>query len=529
MSDDESSSVEGLLLCAKVGDIATFKKLLKEGDDVLQKDKDDRTVLHWAAQSGAVSIIMAGVTKGLAWHIDSKTKRGLTPLHDSCLAGNIRATHMLLALGADITTQTKEGYTPLLCAAGNGHCEVTRLLVGAGCDPNKLIPPIGVNAVHIATWTGQADVLEVLLQLGAKVDEKSKVGKTAMEFAEEQEHTECIETLQKYIAKTQSTPSALVDESKILKSKMKRAEDKIRTFFEDKLKEEIGYFEKQLQDQHEEDATLILKLQTEVSRLQTILGREQAQLVRGSPLRSRRSDIINLNRIPSSGSKRPTGITRQKRLSEGDETDKLSRQESSDSPESNNEEDRPEPSGVERVKSAKKKSMSTLVEESSRKTDSMTYLRKQGMDEGIPRAGSSGALNLPNKPLMSRRNRVISVDTPPTSPTILTPPECPFSAEMAPSTSNASTSRDNLQIVEVDAPRTRRKSLTMLLRPMFQFGDSNKGDRTRRRSVATTMPISPPKDTKPEKKSKGLSLLQRPLPGIQAVSEKAELSTQEFK
>ena len=39
MSDDESSSVEGLLLCAKVGDIATFKKLLREGDDVLQKDK----------------------------------------------------------------------------------------------------------------------------------------------------------------------------------------------------------------------------------------------------------------------------------------------------------------------------------------------------------------------------------------------------------------------------------------------------------------------------------------------------------
>ena len=34
-------------------------------------------------------------------------QRGLTPLHDSCLAGNIRATHMLLALGADITTQTK--------------------------------------------------------------------------------------------------------------------------------------------------------------------------------------------------------------------------------------------------------------------------------------------------------------------------------------------------------------------------------------------------------------------------------------
>ena len=28
-----------------------------------------------------------------------------------------------------------------------------------------------------------------------------QVGKTAMEFAEEQEHTECIETLQQYIAK----------------------------------------------------------------------------------------------------------------------------------------------------------------------------------------------------------------------------------------------------------------------------------------------------------------------------------------
>ena len=36
--------------------------------------QNDQTVLHWAARSGAVPVILAGVTKGLTWHINAKSK-----------------------------------------------------------------------------------------------------------------------------------------------------------------------------------------------------------------------------------------------------------------------------------------------------------------------------------------------------------------------------------------------------------------------------------------------------------------------
>ena len=39
MSDEELDGLQGLLLAAKLCDVATFKALLKGGDDVLQKDK----------------------------------------------------------------------------------------------------------------------------------------------------------------------------------------------------------------------------------------------------------------------------------------------------------------------------------------------------------------------------------------------------------------------------------------------------------------------------------------------------------
>ena len=319
---------------------------------------------------------------------------------------------------------------------------------------------------------------------------------------------------------------------KMLKSKMKRVEEKIRTYFEDKLKQEISYFEKQLQDQHEEDLSTIIKLQHEVARLQSILGREQAQLLRGQPLRSQRPDIIDLNRIPAGPSgPRPAGIARKTRLSDGDASDKVTQGCSSgtDSAESSNEEDRQETSGLRRVPSAKDKSISALVEESARKTDSVAYMRRQSSDgarTSLRRSGSTGALILPNRPL-SRRNRMVS-ETPPTSPVIKTQPGGLFS-ELTPSTSTVTQSlgRDHLQVGEPDAPKTRRKSLTMLLRPIF-FGDNTaKTDKSRRRSVVTTMPVSPPQDSKPEKKKRGPSLLQRPLPGINVMQDAAQVNIHE--
>ncbi|XP_041476815.1 protein phosphatase 1 regulatory subunit 12A-like [Lytechinus variegatus] len=267
-SEEMEDDLPPLLQAARNADVATFKKMLEDGEDVLQKDEDDRTVLHWAAQSGCVPIIMAGVARGLIWHVNAKSKRGLTPLHEACLAGYVRTVHVLMSIGADTEAQTEEGYTPLLCAAGNGHNDITRILVGGGCDPNKNLPMIGVNALHIAAWTDQPDVLADLLIMGGDINKKSLTRKTAMEFAREQNHTDCVNVLQKHEQKLQQHfKTQLSEQESFFRTKLNLLADKIHKYYDDRLKQEIEYFEQQLQEQHDKDAEIILKLKSRIDHL----------------------------------------------------------------------------------------------------------------------------------------------------------------------------------------------------------------------------------------------------------------------
>ena len=55
---------------------------------------------------------------------------------------------------------------------------------------------IGLSALHIAAWKGQARAVDALIQAGCLVTAVSYNGKTALQLAEEENQTECIALLE---------------------------------------------------------------------------------------------------------------------------------------------------------------------------------------------------------------------------------------------------------------------------------------------------------------------------------------------
>ncbi|XP_071488856.1 uncharacterized protein [Diadema antillarum] len=559
--DDLDDELPPLLQAAKNADVASFKKLMEDGHDVLQKDEDDRTVLHWAAQSGCVPIIMAGVARGLMWHANAKSKRGLTPLHEACLAGYVRTVHVLLAIGADMTSQTQEGYTPLLCAAGNGHNDVTRVLVGAGCDANKLLQTIGVNALHIAAWTDQPEVLDDLLTLGGDMTRKSKMGKTAIDFAIEQSHTDCINVLRKHEEKRQlEFKSQLGEQENFFRAKLNQLADKIHKYYDDRLKQEIEYFEKQLHDLHDRDAEIIFKLKKRINQLlKTELDdhdEEEEKMEeddRGTPTSetkahdSLRPDGENTKlslrrrRRSSQFAHRPRmfSITAQHGLGVHDSSDE------DHGGETRHGFERQHSAEVHRQPrrpgSGKTKTMTELVQDASKRKNSVNFIKRQGSAASVaisqvPEPERSHSPKPPGVPtirlLQPSRLRHTRSTTPSHSMSVtpsnssLSPSPPPLSPNLSRQRSSSPTSsmadsvfgeeNDNHTVLSPRSqPKSRRSSIAAFFRPNFK-SNTNDEEKSRRRSVETKIQDqSPPKPQPPKtKKKKGFSIFSVPLPGI---------------
>jgi uncharacterized protein len=122
---------------------------------------------------------------------------GATPLLRAAKAGDVEATRLLLAHGADPNLSNIQGVTPVMAAAGLGSNEIdTRgrfkvqpdlvacidLLVKAGGDVNAH-DHNGSTALHGAALFGYDDVIKDLVAHNADVNAKDKKGMTPLDSA----------------------------------------------------------------------------------------------------------------------------------------------------------------------------------------------------------------------------------------------------------------------------------------------------------------------------------------------------------
>ncbi len=128
---------------------------------------------------------------------DTMLGTGTTPLLRAAKAGDTEVVKVLLAKGADVKLTTKFGMTPLMAAAGLGTKEEDttgrkkteaeaiasmKLCLDAGAEVNTADNQ-GETALHGAAQKGWDQVVQFLVDHGAKLDAKDKKGRTPLDAA----------------------------------------------------------------------------------------------------------------------------------------------------------------------------------------------------------------------------------------------------------------------------------------------------------------------------------------------------------
>jgi ankyrin repeat protein len=135
---------------------------------------------------------MLRVTGSLAW-VDFT---GQTPFLTAALAGDVATMQLLLEWGADPYVATFGGTTPLMAAAGvnwvvdqtydegpKALLEAVTLCYDLGMDVNA-VNAMGLTAVMGAANRGSDDIIQFLVERGAKLDIKDNEGRTPLAWAE---------------------------------------------------------------------------------------------------------------------------------------------------------------------------------------------------------------------------------------------------------------------------------------------------------------------------------------------------------
>ncbi len=120
----------------RYGTPAIVATLLAAGADVDAQDKDGRTALHIAAESGrhdcALILILAGGA-----NVNKPDHEGKTPLHLAVIWGKLQAINVLLGAKANVDQPDENGWTPLHHAAIRKNLQLISILVKAGADMNR--------------------------------------------------------------------------------------------------------------------------------------------------------------------------------------------------------------------------------------------------------------------------------------------------------------------------------------------------------------------------------------------------------
>jgi ankyrin repeat protein len=173
-----------------------------------------RNLEHEIDRPAALELIRMLLDRGANVNARTKevppTRRFVTPLGDlswvdftgqtaflrAALAGDVTLMRLLLEKGADPNTSTFAGTTALMAAAGvnwmsdqtyteskESLMQAVQLCLDKGADVNAK-NSMGVTAVIGAANRGSDDILEFLVEKGARLDIKDKEGRTPLVWAE---------------------------------------------------------------------------------------------------------------------------------------------------------------------------------------------------------------------------------------------------------------------------------------------------------------------------------------------------------
>ena len=183
-------------LAAEKGHFEVAKLLIEKGADVDAKDNYDWTPLHYALRNGHLEVAKLLIEKGAKYDEKYKTKDGFTYLMAFSSCGLIDYCKELISKGADVNAENRYGWTSLHFAGDKGHLEVAKLLIEKGAKyDEKYQTKDGVTYLMAFSGCGLIDYCKELISKGADVNAKTNYGLTALHLATENGHLEVAKLL----------------------------------------------------------------------------------------------------------------------------------------------------------------------------------------------------------------------------------------------------------------------------------------------------------------------------------------------
>ncbi|KAM6255993.1 palmitoyltransferase ZDHHC13 [Spheniscus humboldti] len=212
----EDPSTCDIVKATQYGIVERCKELVEAGYDVRQPDKENVTLLHWAAINNRQELVKYYISKGaivdqLGGDLNS------TPLHWAIRQGHLPMVMLLLKCGADPSLIDGEGFSSIHLAVLFQHMPIVAYLISKGqnidttdfngqtplmLSAQKAIGPEptrfllkfnpSLNAVdnvqkntalHWAIASGNTSAVDLLLEAGASLDIKNVKGETPLDLA----------------------------------------------------------------------------------------------------------------------------------------------------------------------------------------------------------------------------------------------------------------------------------------------------------------------------------------------------------
>ena len=159
-------------------------KILDEikAENMNYTDENGCTLLMKSAYKGNVAMIEKLIDLGVK--VDEFDHNGNTALVWACIAGNYQIVEMLINAGADVNFRDEnfcDASTPLIASSYCGHNGIVSLLLKNNADVNMKVQEksndggFPKNALMIACWACNFEVVILLLEHGAFIDEEVKV------------------------------------------------------------------------------------------------------------------------------------------------------------------------------------------------------------------------------------------------------------------------------------------------------------------------------------------------------------------